>query len=428
MSGRAAETAGGGDEADAEGDGGETDVASDPVDEWVGERHRVDSVSSALRRVPDSSVHAVIAMPDAGFSAASNGGRGRNGTASPANAAAAHEEWARACHGVLRPGGHLAAFAGPTTFHRMWSGIEDAGFEIRDTLTVLHRVRGAERDEMPRGRERARRVPSPVDVSLVALARRPLPPSSSVAENLLKHGTGAFDVDSTRVPVDDEGDAEANREFTRLPSDDDGGRYPSTVFLDEPTADLLDEANGESVSSGGRAYHNANDMYSSGWAIEDGHERDPGFGDRGGPSRYFHTLPTREAVLSGTGERPGIDGERAARPDRPGTRAETAETDRTNPPTRTVDDGRRYSLAVLADWLVSLLTREEQIVLEPFAEADDAGPRTEASPTADTVRRVCTATGRGYIGLVSADPRPAADDARGNDGDGAAPPRGENDE
>lgn len=35
---------------------------------------------------------------------------------------------------VLKPGGHLAAFGGTRTFHRMACAIEDAGFEIRDTL------------------------------------------------------------------------------------------------------------------------------------------------------------------------------------------------------------------------------------------------------------------------------------------------------
>src|ERR1019366_1002405 len=35
---------------------------------------------------------------------------------------------------VLKPGGHLAAFGGTRTYHRMACAIEDAGFEIRDSL------------------------------------------------------------------------------------------------------------------------------------------------------------------------------------------------------------------------------------------------------------------------------------------------------
>jgi len=42
------------------------------------------------------------------------------------------------CLRVLKPGGHLLAFAGARTQHRMAIGIEDAGFEIRDMVTYLY--------------------------------------------------------------------------------------------------------------------------------------------------------------------------------------------------------------------------------------------------------------------------------------------------
>jgi DNA modification methylase len=38
---------------------------------------------------------------------------------------------------VLKPGGHLVAFAGSRTYHRMACAIEDAGFELRDTIVEL---------------------------------------------------------------------------------------------------------------------------------------------------------------------------------------------------------------------------------------------------------------------------------------------------
>ena len=41
--------------------------------------------------------------------------------------------WAREALRVLRPGGHLLAFGGTRTFHRLICAIEDAGFEIRDS-------------------------------------------------------------------------------------------------------------------------------------------------------------------------------------------------------------------------------------------------------------------------------------------------------
>src|SRR3546814_16886648 len=43
----------------------------------------------------------------------------------------------RAVHRVLRPGGHLLAFGGSRTVHRLGVAIEDAGFEIRDRVWNL---------------------------------------------------------------------------------------------------------------------------------------------------------------------------------------------------------------------------------------------------------------------------------------------------
>lgn len=48
------------------------------------------------------------------------------------------ELWARECLRVLKPGGHLVAFGGTRTYHRMAVAIEDAGFEIRDSLHWLY--------------------------------------------------------------------------------------------------------------------------------------------------------------------------------------------------------------------------------------------------------------------------------------------------
>ena len=47
------------------------------------------------------------------------------------------ETWQR-CYEVLKPGGYLLAFGGSRTFHRIACAIEDAGFEIRDTIMWLY--------------------------------------------------------------------------------------------------------------------------------------------------------------------------------------------------------------------------------------------------------------------------------------------------
>lgn len=47
------------------------------------------------------------------------------------------ETWEKCFH-VLKPGGYLLAFGGSRTFHRIACAIEDAGFEIRDTIMWLY--------------------------------------------------------------------------------------------------------------------------------------------------------------------------------------------------------------------------------------------------------------------------------------------------
>lgn len=46
--------------------------------------------------------------------------------------------WAAECLRVLKPGGHLLAFGGARTYHRLAAGVEDAGLEIRDQLVWIY--------------------------------------------------------------------------------------------------------------------------------------------------------------------------------------------------------------------------------------------------------------------------------------------------
>jgi site-specific DNA-methyltransferase (adenine-specific) len=47
------------------------------------------------------------------------------------------QAWSSEALRVLRPGGHLLSFGGTRTSHRLVSGIEDAGFEIRDSILSI---------------------------------------------------------------------------------------------------------------------------------------------------------------------------------------------------------------------------------------------------------------------------------------------------
>ena len=48
------------------------------------------------------------------------------------------ELWAVECLRVLKPGGHLLAFGGTRTWHRLACAVEDAGFEVRDSIAWMY--------------------------------------------------------------------------------------------------------------------------------------------------------------------------------------------------------------------------------------------------------------------------------------------------
>lgn len=135
------------------------------------------------------------------------------------------------CLHVLKPGGHLVAFGAPNTHHRIWCAIEDAGFEIRDTLQWL-RGRG-----YPKSRASLKPCSEPI-----LLARRPL--EGKLDDNEQIHGTGALNIEGCRVgtskqiPASPRKVPHSRRAFGEMGSGVDGtgfdaslGRYPSNVVL-----------------------------------------------------------------------------------------------------------------------------------------------------------------------------------------------------
>jgi hypothetical protein len=86
-----------------------------------------DSVES-MRSMPEASIDAIVTDPPYGL-----GFMGKAWDDLPPG-----EEWARECLRVLKPGGHLLAFGGSRTWHRLAVAVEDAGFEIRDSIAWLY--------------------------------------------------------------------------------------------------------------------------------------------------------------------------------------------------------------------------------------------------------------------------------------------------
>jgi len=102
---------------------------------------------------------------------------------------------------ALLPGAHLAAFSGTRTYHRMAVAIEDAGFEIRDMLSWLYGSGFPKSHNLDGEWDGWGSALKPA-CEPIAFARKPL--IGTIAENVLEHGTGALNIDATRVTSGDD--------------------------------------------------------------------------------------------------------------------------------------------------------------------------------------------------------------------------------
>jgi len=101
------------------------------------------------------------------------------------------EIWAE-CLRVLKPGGHLLAFAGTRTQHRMACRIEDAGFEIRDMIAWVYGSGFPKSHNGEWGGTALKPALEPI-----TMARKPL--VGTVEANWREYGTGALNIDASRV-------------------------------------------------------------------------------------------------------------------------------------------------------------------------------------------------------------------------------------
>lgn len=102
------------------------------------------------------------------------------------------------CLRVLKPGGYLLAFGGSRTYHRMAVAIEDAGFEIRDSLMWLYSQGFPKSHNLKGDWEGWGTALKPAHEPIV-MARKPFP--GTVAANVAAHGTGALNIEGCRVPT-----------------------------------------------------------------------------------------------------------------------------------------------------------------------------------------------------------------------------------
>lgn len=101
------------------------------------------------------------------------------------------EVWVE-CLRVLKPGGHLLAFAGTRTQHRMACRIEDAGFEIRDLIAWVYGSGFPKSHNGEWGGTALKPALEPI-----TMARKPL--VGTVEANWREYGTGALNINGCRV-------------------------------------------------------------------------------------------------------------------------------------------------------------------------------------------------------------------------------------
>ena len=286
------------------------------------------------------------------------------------------------CMRVLKPGGHMAVFAGARTQDLMGLSIRLAGFEIRDTLgwvygsgmpkshnisKAMDRAAGAEREVIGTKRLGGNAAQSTaekggtyaantdsvgvaaIDVPITApatseakqwdgwgtalkpaiepiiLARKPL--VGTVANNVLTHGVGGLNIDECRVGGASTPD----------------GRWPANVLLDEHAAKEMDKQSGnvkgvigmKKVSGG----HNFNIGEHTPQKFNKTSER---IEDSGGASRFFPVF--KYQAKAPKKERPVIEREDGSKIQHPTVKP-----------------------VALMEWLVELITPPGGTVLDPFA-------------------------------------------------------------
>lgn len=129
-------------------------------------------------------------------------------------------EWASECLRVLKPGAHLAAFGSPQTAHLLACGIEESGFELRDTLMWIY-GNGYPKSHQSSGGKGTGLKPA---YEPIILARKPL--ERNLQHTLARYHTGALNIAASRIPLDCQ---EKARTHSPRYSANQNGRWPANL-------------------------------------------------------------------------------------------------------------------------------------------------------------------------------------------------------
>jgi DNA modification methylase len=311
-----------------------------------------------LKELEDNSIDSIVTDPPYGLSAAPNSGKSSKG-------GFMGKQWDydvpsvdiwKECLRVLKPGGHLLAFAGSRTYHRMAVRIEDAGFEIRDQIMWVYgsgfpkshnigkavdKIEGNEREDIglherqnyKKGGAGFRQLGNDelkTDYRLskgtsqwegwgtalkpahepIVMARKPLS-EKTVGNNVLEWGTGGINIDGCRIGTDETitnhsrsaesaiskgkyGDS--SEQETHQTEGQLLGRFPANIIFDEEAGEMLDEQTGilnsGFMKAGTARLMSDNPNKNTYGKWNPDTVANDTYGDSGGASRFFYSTET----------------------------------------------------------------------------------------------------------------------------------------
>ncbi len=289
------------------------------------------------------------------------------------------ERWAREVYRVLKPGAYIVVCGAPRSHHRMMSGLEDAGFVVRDCFAWIFSTGFPKNLNLGDGKGTALKPAH----EPIALAWKPF--KGTITACHAQHGTAALNIDDCRV----DGEPWKAHDATGLASvkffsngearvihkePHDLGRWPANVLLDEAASRALDEMTGITKSSGGEPLPgevSRHGIYGSRHRERTG--TGVGKGDIGGASRFFYCAkPSRAERDQGCDHLPArsggevtdrVDGSAGLNNPRAGA-GRTGGARNVHPTVKPVD---------LMQWLVKLVTPPGGTVLDPFTGSGTTG-------------------------------------------------------
>jgi DNA modification methylase len=341
----------------------------------------------------------------------------------------------RSALNALKPGGHLLAFSGTRTYHRMACAIEDAGFEIRDEIAWVYGTGYPKSHDVSKafdkGREEERGyldkptgglhigtgatvsfgtgepgrqlADNPVSENAkkwrgwgsalkpahepICVARKPL--EGTIVENVAMWGTGALNIDATRVGYGNDsptgrpgaGPARATYEAAKHglpvtgpePWTPGGGRWPPNLVADSEAARVIDEQSGETNLTAHRVVSLSENGPRAAWRLPGGARPDNTYTDSGGASRFFPVFDIEESAIAYIPKPTTEEREAGVTNDGLGQAEVATGPSNWNAAPKLANDHPSLKPIALLRWLCRLVTPPEGTVLDMFNGVGSTG-------------------------------------------------------